>query len=951
MNIELSFLKSKVAKRIFSLLLVASLLPIFLLAFFSFNQVDTLITDISKYQLRQEAKRYGLSLLERLILAEQKLDFIGSIYSDGSHYAIPKTDNDLFEYFKSINLINTDQAIRTIYGPGNKLPELLEQQKHRLHNGESVIVISNHNHTTPQVWLFNSRLHDTHSGAHITAGLLDSDYLWGLSDNIDYQIGICTRHRDAGILFCTEPSLASTISNFLNQYQSNEVQDNFDVTEQNAFVTSWDLFLDSRFFTSDITIFSISDTLQATRTSQFLKKIFWFVTALTIAVIIFFSLLLIRRNMIPLEDLMEGVKRISNNDFSHKVRVRGDDEFGSLAHSFNTMSAKLENSVEVLKTLSEIDRLILSNIKLKEIIKITITRLSNVIDCLTTSVVLIESNNKIKIYYEYGKDSGKIVSIENTTSDQHISRVFASSTLLVDKTDKELPSYVGPLLSKGAEKFLLVPVSSQTKPSAIIVFAYDKDNNPTHDDYTYSREFADRFGVAVSNVRWKTKLFNQANYDNVTSLPNRHKVKNKLNKAISSARASKKRFGVLFLDLDRFKHVNDSLGHSSGDLLLKLIAERINSILPTKCLLGRLGGDEFVILTDQFRDYHQIDTLIKRILDSLKHPFMLSDQNIHIGASIGVAVYPDHGDNHETLLKNADSAMYYAKSLKNGGYEYFNAERNAVNTSRLAIESALHQAIQLNEFELYYQPQVHVKTGLIVGAEALIRWNHPTKGRVSPAEFIPIAEQNGLIIDIGDWVLQTACSQNRSWQTQGLPAICMSVNLTARQFTQPNLVRQVKDVLNNNQLDVKYLDLEITETAAMVDISRTLNTLNQLSLLGINISVDDYGTGYSSLSYLKDFPVHRLKIDQSFVRNLIKTPKNRAIIKSTITLGHQLNMQVIAEGVENPEELAFIHAEGCDIYQGYLFSPPVSASEFTALLKKQLNKHSNIRHLNQFNVA
>jgi EAL domain-containing protein (putative c-di-GMP-specific phosphodiesterase class I) len=307
-------------------------------------------------------------------------------------------------------------------------------------------------------------------------------------------------------------------------------------------------------------------------------------------------------------------------------------------------------------------------------------------------------------------------------------------------------------------------------------------------------------------------------------------------------------------------------------------------------------------------------------------------RKIHIATSIGVAVYPDHGLNRETLLKNADAAMYHAKSIGSGGHEYYSVELNAADAAKLEIEGELHLAMQNEEFELYYQPQVNVNSGLIVGAEALIRWNHPTKGRVPPNDFIPVAEQSGFIMELGDWVLNQACKQNKLWQMQGLPKIRMSVNLTSKQFAQTNLVSLVKHALYSNNLNVEHLDLEITETAAMVDVKQTLTTLNELRSLGLSLSVDDYGTGYSSLSYLKDFPIQTLKIDQSFIRDMTRVPKNMAIVKSTIILGHHLNLNVIAEGVENAEELAFLKAEGCNAYQGYLFSPPVPADQFAKLL-------------------
>lgn len=675
---------------------------------------------------------------------------------------------------------------------------------------------------------------------------------------------------------------------------------------------------------------------QASQSTQFLQDIFVAVLLLAIAVIIFFSLLLIRRNMIPLENLMEGMKRVSDNDFKYQIVVNSNNEFGELANSFNKMSSQLGHTVNVLTTMAEIDRLILSDTKLQKFITITITRLTGAINCNAASVILLDSkadvNKNIRVFYKNKNGSGKIMQQKSAISKLERSVVFSKSTLLINDEDNCLPSYVAPLVTSGARNFLIVPVTVQNKSAAMLVFGYNNQYKPDRNDCAYAREFADHFAVALSNVSWKSKLHSQANYDTVTDLPNRHLVTRKLKNAIANARENNQQFAILFLDLDRFKSVNDSLGHSAGDTLLKMISKRIKLCLPENCLLGRLGGDEFIILINTLKNANQIEKIVKHILDTLKHPFILKMHKIHIATSIGVAIYPDHGLNQETLLKNADAAMYHAKSIGHGGHEYYSIELNAADAAKLAIESELHLALQNEEFELYYQPQLNVNSGLIVGAEALIRWNHPSRGRVPPNDFIPVAEQSGFIMELGDWVLNQACKQNKLWQMQGLPKIRMSVNLTSKQFAQTNLVSLVKHALYSNNLNVEHLDLEITETAAMVDVKQTLTTLNELRSLGLSLSVDDYGTGYSSLSYLKDFPIQTLKIDQSFIRDMTRVPKNMAIVKSTIILGHHLNLNVIAEGVENAEELAFLKAEGCNAYQGYLFSPPVPADQFAKLL-------------------
>ncbi|MEE9411683.1 MAG: EAL domain-containing protein, partial [Methylococcales bacterium] len=710
-------------------------------------------------------------------------------------------------------------------------------------------------------------------------------------------------------------------------------------------VKSWGLFLQSKFFISDFTIYSVANKHQVSQSTQFLQDIFVAVLLLAIAVIVFFSLLLIRRNMIPLENLMEGMKRVSDNDFKYQIAVNSNNEFGELANSFNKMSSQLRHTVNVLTTMAEIDRLILSDTKLQKIITITITRLTGAINCNAASVILLDSkadaSKNIRVFYKNKNGSGKIMQQKSAISKLELSAVFSESTLFINDADNSLPNYVAPLVASGARNFLIVPISVRTKSAAMLVFGYNDQYTPDGNDCAYAREFADHFAVALSNVSWKSKLHSQANYDTVTNLPNRHLVNRKLKNAIADARENNKQFAVLFLDLDRFKSVNDSLGHSAGDKLLKMISKRIKSCLPENCLLGRLGGDEFIILIHNLKNSKQIEKIVKHILDTLKHPFILKMRKIHIATSIGVAIYPDHGLNRETLLKNADAAMYHAKSIGRGGHEYYSVELNAADAAKLEIEGELHLAMQNEEFELYYQPQVNVNSGLIVGAEALIRWNHPSKGRVPPNDFIPVAEQSGIIMELGDWVLNQACKQNKLWQMQGLPNICMSVNLTSKQFAQTNLVTLVKHALYSNNLNVEYLDLEITESAAMVDVKKTLATLNELRALGLSLSVDDYGTGYSSLSYLKDFPIQTLKIDQSFIRDMTQVPKNMAIVKSTIILGHHLNLNVVAEGVENADELAFLKAEGCKVYQGYLFSPPVPADQFAKLLADQANHESS----------
>ncbi len=414
-----------------------------------------------------------------------------------------------------------------------------------------------------------------------------------------------------------------------------------------------------------------------------------------------------------------------------------------------------------------------------------------------------------------------------------------------------------------------------------------------------------------------------ANHDYLTGLPNRKLLNQRF---LQQQRLEKnQRLAILFIDLDRFKVINDTLGHSVGDLLLKEVAKRLKASVHGKDIVFRQGGDEFiVILEDADREIASI--VATRILKGLSSSTKINHYDIFVTPSVGISLYPIDGEQIETLIKQADFAMYQAKAAGKNTFRFYSADVNKNKTNPLQLEMELHKAIQQNELFLQYQPKVNLKSGEIIGTEALIRWNHPEWGVVSPGEFIPIAEETGLIISIGEWALLTACEQNKKWHEQGFSNLVVSVNLSARQFSQKNLVRTVGNVLLQTGLNAKYLELEITESMT-VDIERTISTLQDLKKLGVRISIDDFGTGFSSLNYLKRFPVDTLKIDQSFVRELRNDPNDETIVKTIISMAHNLNLNVVAEGIETGEQLVFLQQHLCDIGQGYFFSKPVFSHE------------------------
>jgi diguanylate cyclase (GGDEF)-like protein len=454
----------------------------------------------------------------------------------------------------------------------------------------------------------------------------------------------------------------------------------------------------------------------------------------------------------------------------------------------------------------------------------------------------------------------------------------------------------------------------------------------------YGNEDENLGGVIIFNDISQRKideeeLLYRATHDMLTGLPNRTLLRDRLDHAISSAQRNHSKTVVIFIDLDNFKVINDALGHSIGDSLLKMVAARFTLLLRSTDTLARLGGDEFVVILPDIEDMDSMPPFLERILENISQPYIVDQHEVNITCSLGFSVYPENGQDTETLLKNADNAMYQAKEGGKNTFRFYTGDMETHIRKRFEIENDMRKALVNEEFFLEYQPKLEIKTNKLVGFEALIRWNHPTHGRIAPNDFIPLAEATGLIIPIGKWVLQMACKQNKLWQNQGLPPLCVSVNLSSRQCTENNLFETVKNTLEETGLEPKYLELELTENLAMSNPREFISLLSKFKELGVKTSIDDFGTGYSSLNYLRQFPVNCLKIDQSFIREMETKEGDLSIVKAIVSLGHSLNMIVIAEGVETKQQLVDLQEQGCDEIQGYYLSRPISSQKMAEFQK------------------
>lgn len=506
--------------------------------------------------------------------------------------------------------------------------------------------------------------------------------------------------------------------------------------------------------------------------------------------------------------------------------------------------------------------------------------------------------------------------------------------------DNRVSAFHTVLQGDGARSGAAFPLITHDRPVGIMIYMSIEQD-------TFTPEFVELLQRLANNVSFAMENFDRADekneaderieylasHDSLTDLPNRETFNGLLREAIDAAQRHDHRFAVLFIDLDRFKVINDSLGHEAGDLLLLEVANRLRGALRASDVVARLGGDEFVVILDQCGEIDDVQHIATGLLTALAEPMELAGHECHTTASIGIAIYPANGADAQTLTKNADMAMYLAKEDGKNGYRFFSKEVKTQSIERLSLESALRRALEREQFSLNYQPKVDMETGQITGVEALLRWSHPDLGNISPAQFIPLAEETGLIVPIGRWVLNEACAQAMAWQRRGLLPLSMAVNLSPRQFADEHLLQDVDEALAASGMSPVLLQLEVTESMMMRNVGRALKVLDAIQSRGIRLAIDDFGTGYSSMSLMKHFPIDTIKIDRSFVRDLPQDSEDQAIAQAIISMGKALGMTVVAEGVENAEQEAFLRAHGCDEMQGFLIAKPLPAKQMAELLR------------------
>lgn len=925
MYISGTFLNSKIARRIALVIFLASFIPTLLVTELAHQSISNISKNNSHAQLVDTSKNYALLTFSNLINASNALKEIGN---DISVDAVKRFN--LNGYYKTIfhSLKLFDETGVIIAESGLSSYSSLEIQKmlqaRKRNNVDAFLNIR----VIPAIKKFNPpsivlvlQTKNLKKYQQMVVAELNPSYLWGNQDDYPSDIRVCISR----INIESETQLFCSINKDLIK----------NVEMSSKEIGNWELFLGGEFGDRSWKFESSRIyPLNKTNTYSFVGGYGYLTVAGTSLLLIgLLSLMQIRRTMVPLEKLIQATRSISKGNFQ-LLDIKKSNEFGELADAFNSMSGQIERQLQTLQALAVIDHEIVSNLDVDHIIKIIVTKIEKIspveIICLSQVVKKDTFEAQCNIIISNCKvitSSELIVSIKelNDIKTYHHGK-FENSDMAGSY------SYIDFLLELGAKSFWVLPILWQGEICAFISIGSKQtlENNAPY--WADIEELANRVGIAISAQEHESKLLIQAQYDSLTGLPNRILLNDRIHQAMEFSNRSGSPFWLAFMDIDKFKFINDSFGHKVGDQFLCEISRRLELSIRGVDTVARFGGDEFIILLQGDTDGSSKDEFLHCLMASVNAPVIIDGNEIMTSCSIGITSYPTDGMTPQLLLTNADIALYRAKELGRNNIQEFNLVMNEKAKLRLEMETHLRRALELEEFFLFYQPKIELKSKRIVGMEALLRWKNKSLGFVPTQHFISLAEETGLIIPIGEWVLKTACKQAENWQKAGYNLL-VSVNLSGRQLAQADLIDFISSTLKETGLNANNLELELTESMIMEDTKETLAILKNIKSLGVHLSIDDFGTGYSSLSYLNKLPVDTLKIDKIFVDDITSVTSDAPIVTSIITLAKNLKLKVVAEGVESQVQVDYLYSQGCDEIQGYFYGKPEPVVLIDEMLK------------------
>jgi diguanylate cyclase (GGDEF)-like protein len=664
------------------------------------------------------------------------------------------------------------------------------------------------------------------------------------------------------------------------------------------------------------------------------SKEIWALLPYVLALAVLFAWLgatyLARRHVPALEAIDDGLRALADRRFE-RLNVAAVDETRALVRSFNHCASRLEEQFRALETLGEIDQLLLGPAELEQMLESILERVQTVTRCHSVGITLRDADapGRGRIYLAANGLTGLPVSRVSLDDDMVATLASETEGLTITRCEEARHSFLRPLNEIGSELFWVWPVMPGDRVEAILAVGYREAPATDPQVANCGGQFARRLAIALSKTARDERLHRQAHYDPLTALPNRLLFLDRLNQELASATAGLGRGALLYIDLDHFKRVNDSVGHPAGDQLLTIVAQRLRSCVKDGDTVARLGGDEFTVILRNVSDPDAARSIAERIIESLQLPVNIGGKDQYVCASIGITLFPDDGMTIEELMRNADTAMYRAKDLGRGRAMFF--DLNMTGKPAAPTETGLHRALRRREFSLFYQPQFSVADGSLMGLEALLRWQTPRDGVRYPGEFVPAAEESGLIVDIGGWVLETACEQLAAWRNQNIAPPRLALNVSAQQLKHAEFPKAVKRALEKYNLPPALLELELTESVFADEAAGA--ALMRLAQVGVHLALDDFGTGYSSLSYLRQYPIGTVKIDRTFLEEVPQNPASATLVETIVVMAHALGKRVVAEGIEAVEQLEFLRERRCDIAQGFYLARPLALSAVTELLQ------------------
>ncbi|GGD10039.1 putative bifunctional diguanylate cyclase/phosphodiesterase [Halopseudomonas salina] len=938
MAIDLRTFSSPIARRLFFFFFLAVTLPVLVLVSITFFQLSDYMANQHRKELQNDAKYIGMNLFERLQRVGIELPRVAATRTPQSLRVDP------------VHTAGDDVLLRLVRGvgagdpvwlhPGNADQALHEKLYEQLaapdSEGRDRPMRIHQLGTNPTVLFASLKVApDSYLAARV-----HPEFFWDPEQLPHDKLSCVLAGKDV-VVFCSVDPPARFVEAFASARADSSLG-SFEWEEGGATMRAvyWEVFLHGIGMNRNWTVVLSQPEQQLFATTRQFQATLILIVLASILMALMFSIGHLRRVLRPLQSLRMATRQVADGDLRKQVVITSGDEFQELAQAFNSMTERLAGQFDQREALMEIDRVILSTKDSRNVVNEVLVQAQAFPEC---DSLLVAMQDEQVVRLKAAGDGSHSAEDHQILAHKQYAQTLSQlgngeEPLVLDDLPAWLPVLPG---TEACSAWLLFPLRVSGELSGFVLLGTRNPANATNANSGWAVQVVSRLSIALTRARWQTDLYRQAHFDDLTGLPNRAALKVTLSRALERSTRNETRVALLFIDLDRFKLINDSIGHAAGDIYLQAVAERIRSCVRSEDAVSRLGGDEFtVLITDVLPEADiatEVMTLVGRLLQNIPKPVRVGLHELRCTMSIGVSIFPDDGQSIDDLMKQADTAMYQAKRSGGNSFRFYAQEMQAASQQRMELESDMRQALESDQFQLYFQPQVRMDSSHVQSAEVLLRWNHPERGLVPPGVFIPIAEESLLIADIDAWVLRAVCKQIRQWLNAGIEPVRLAINISAAQFQNPRFVSLVKLSLSQFELSADHIELEITEGALIDNLEHARQVLNELGEFGVRLAIDDFGTGYCSLAYLKTMPIDKLKIDQSFIRDITLSARDAAIVEVILQLSKQLGLRCIAEGVETQEELDWLVEKGCEVFQGYFFHRPMPLADFAKLLSSQVS--------------